>query len=240
MSFKEILEKQTKDLRLSSAEKASMRTALNEHLKAHPLSTLSRYYPVYRMVLSGAFSFVLLLVLAGGTSYAAQGSIPGDFLYPIKVRVNEPLRVALAPDDSAKAQTEATIALTRVDEAKTLAAKGKLNVSVSKELKKDFDTHATQALQYAANAKVTAGPAPAAPSSEDSSTSTTLTARSKATTTMKVSKEKEEEEQDEHGPLFTEIKTSLKVQATLLGDLEKQASSTTTTSLVASTTLLNN
>jgi hypothetical protein len=46
--------------------------------------------------------------------------------------------------------------------------------------------------------------------------------------------------QDEHGPLFTEIKTSLKVQATLLGDLEKQASSTTTTSLVASTTLLNN
>lgn len=238
MSFKEILEQQTKDLRLSSAERDSLRATLDAHLKAHPLSTLSRYYPVYRMVLSGAFSFVLLLVLVGGTSYAAQGSIPGDLLYPIKVRVNEPLRVALATDDSARAQTEATIATTRVDEAQTLAAKGKLNVSVSKELKKDFDAHATQALQYAANAKVTAGLAPAPLANESSGASTTLTTRSKATATTQVSKEKEEEE--EHGPLFTEIKTSLKVKATLLGDLEKQASSTTTTSLVASTTLLNN
>ena len=53
----------------------------------------------------------IILILAlmfggGGISYAAEGAVPGDALYPIKVSVNEEVRDLVAFSPEAKADWE--------------------------------------------------------------------------------------------------------------------------------------
>jgi len=43
-------------------------------------------------------------------------------LYPIKISVTEPIEVALASGDSAKAEVQVALASRRVEEAQTLAS----------------------------------------------------------------------------------------------------------------------
>jgi hypothetical protein len=91
---------------------------------------------------------VLLVVFAGaGTAAAAQGALPGDALYPVKVSVNEAVEVALATTPVARAQVQAKLAQRRVEEAEVLAAQGELTASTSAELAVNFETHAQAAVQ---------------------------------------------------------------------------------------------
>ena len=43
-----------------------------------------------------ALLIAVLVVIGGGTSYAAQTAVPGDFLYPVKTEVNENIESAFA------------------------------------------------------------------------------------------------------------------------------------------------
>src|SRR3989344_3616455 len=52
-------------------------------------------------------SLVIALMLGGGVSFAAEGSLPGDALYPVKVSVNEEVRGAITVGAEAKAEWEA-------------------------------------------------------------------------------------------------------------------------------------
>lgn len=77
------------------------------------------------------YTMPILLILAllasgGGVSYAAQGSLPGDPLYPIKVDVNEPVAGLFQFGAQAQAQWNAQLAQTRLQEAEQLAAQNKL------------------------------------------------------------------------------------------------------------------
>lgn len=73
-----------------------------------------------------AFAFVVaLVVFAGGsTSLAAEGSLPGDTLYGIKLSVNEKLEKALAVGEVARANVEVRHAQERLQEVELLAAQG--------------------------------------------------------------------------------------------------------------------
>ncbi len=69
-------------------------------------------------------SAFLALMLSGGTVLAAQASLPGDTLYPVK-RLTEKVEVALATSEKSKAEVEAAHAaerLTELSELKTKAA----------------------------------------------------------------------------------------------------------------------
>jgi hypothetical protein len=91
---------------------------------------------------------VVLVVFAGaGTAAAAQGALPGDALYPVKVSVNEAVEVALATTPVAKAQVQAKLAERRVEEAEVLAAQGELTPDTSAELAANFETHAQAAAE---------------------------------------------------------------------------------------------
>jgi hypothetical protein len=139
-SIEEILER-GKSVRLSEFDKNEIRKALI-NVMAEPQS--SRTYKRVRMI-SWSFSYLrvpltaaLILVLTGGTSFAAQSSIPGDVLYPVKVGVNEKVETLLAVGAKEVATVTAKHALTRLSEAEALAAHGKLDAETKVKIEEHF------------------------------------------------------------------------------------------------------
>jgi len=142
-------------IRLTSAEKSAMRARIFDALKGQSLESpelrtvLNRRSPYVfmsyhmRMALAG----LLLFVFAGiGTVSAAQGALPGDLLYPVKVSVNEKVEIALAPTPAAKVEVQVRLAERRIDEARELSVRGRLDDKTAKTLTDDFDEHSAQAL----------------------------------------------------------------------------------------------
>jgi len=87
---------------LSSDEKAKMRGELLQHIKASPVAVSSEAIPARAPRVSSPYSkylkrtgrvvaplMLVIIIIGGGTSYAAESSLPGDLLYPVKIHVNE-------------------------------------------------------------------------------------------------------------------------------------------------------
>ena len=90
----------------------------------------------------------LLLVVAflgGGTSLAAEGAVPGDFLYPVKVKFNEEVRAALAVSGEADASWEARRAERRLEEAVELSARGSIPAEAYARVEANFAASADRA-----------------------------------------------------------------------------------------------
>lgn len=136
---------------LSADERAHMRFVVKEYAamkpvrvpierETHALWTGFARYARY------AFAFLLVLALGSGSAaYAAEGALPGDTLYPVKVGVTEPIRTALQATPAEKASWEMTLATRRIDEATALAAKGSLSTSTEAVLAARFEASATAA-----------------------------------------------------------------------------------------------
>jgi hypothetical protein len=73
-----------------------------------------------RVAVSVLVGVILISMLAGGTAYAAQGSVPGDLLYPVKLGA-EDARLLIASDSSAKVKLNLEFAQTRLAEMNELA-----------------------------------------------------------------------------------------------------------------------
>lgn len=130
---------------LTPQERARMRGVLREYMAMKPIRPESFEKPRAVWFLSARFvvpglAFALILS-STGISYAAQGALPGDLLYPVKVHVNEPVRGALATSPATRAAWAADVAGERLKEAATLAAAGALSTSTQDELKSSFETH---------------------------------------------------------------------------------------------------
>jgi hypothetical protein len=142
-------------LSLTAEEKAGVRAYLSALVEAMPVRTVRtgaaprgqrqgispfslftrRFMPVFGLVLAASLA-------VGGVSYAAEGSLPGDALYPVKVAVNEEVRAAAAITPKAKAEWEAERAMRRLEEAERLAAKERLDAGVRAKLEQNFAAHA--------------------------------------------------------------------------------------------------
>lgn len=95
--------------------------------------------------LISSFAFVLVIAVVGSsTAYAAEGAVPGDFLYTLKVNISEPIRTALAISSEARAEVHARLAERRMEEAQVLAARGTLTADVKAGLEANFEQHATE------------------------------------------------------------------------------------------------
>ena len=143
-------------LSLTDAEHEAMRKELQLFMAAHP-ARMPAYSDVFEYVrttfshiefftstryTSAAVAFALVLCVGVGTSYAAEGAIPGDALYSVKVGVNEGVRAALATTPKAKAEWSTTVASRRLEEAETLAASGALTALTSAEIKQSLEASA--------------------------------------------------------------------------------------------------
>ena len=143
------LAKEGKKNALSAFEKSAMLARLQAEMKALPTHPQAGYLagrvqsPYAFFLARGVlvpFLF-MLLVVGSASAYAAEGAVPGDFLYPIKVSVTEPIRGALAVTAEAKASWHAEAVGRRMREAETLALRGELSPSRSAEIVADFDRH---------------------------------------------------------------------------------------------------
>lgn len=153
-NFKETIEK-AKKLSLSDKEKEVIKDNVLNFVSAHPVREMKEArllgqegYPLSRW-LSGIKQLtlnytmpvilILALLLGGGTAYASQSALPGDFLYPVKIDVVEPARGLLNFSDQAKAQWDIVLAQNRLSEAEKLGAEGKLDTTTKNDLAARFD-----------------------------------------------------------------------------------------------------
>ncbi|MFZ1987526.1 MAG: DUF5667 domain-containing protein, partial [Minisyncoccia bacterium] len=132
-----------KDTRLTDAERSRMLARLTSVMEERPVFTPGVRSPyVFHFPRAVTFALLFVFVVTGGTTYAAQGSLPGDVLYPLKTKVTEPLEGALAFGEEAKAKWHAGVAEERLTEAEKLAEKGKLDSTTSSKLAVAFTEHA--------------------------------------------------------------------------------------------------
>lgn len=136
------IKEELQNIKLTREEKSRM----FERIISTPIS--SPYTPVKSrftfMFSSLRYSLVLLLIiLLGGisTTYASLESIPGDKLYPIKLKVAEPILDTLSFTSEAKAKREATKALNRLEEAEKLIEKDALTKESRIFLETEFKKH---------------------------------------------------------------------------------------------------
>jgi hypothetical protein len=137
---------------LSPEERVRMRSMLAEYAAMKPVRLLHSSASGGRanssLFFIARYAFALLLVLAvgsGSVAYAAEGTLPGDLLYPVKVDVTEPIRTALQTTPAEEASWQMTLAARRIDEAATLAARGALSTSTEASLAARFEASASAA-----------------------------------------------------------------------------------------------
>ncbi|MBA3732951.1 hypothetical protein H0W91_01075 [Patescibacteria group bacterium] len=139
---------------LTISEKIKIHNRIDQYIEENPLSysTLQKTKQKYKVVspfytrlsfsmkLVPAF-FVALLFLSG-TSFAAQNTLPGDFLYPVKIRLNENAQTLFSFGAKNIALTEAVHANTRLMEIEKLSVQKKLNPETLEVAKISFNTEA--------------------------------------------------------------------------------------------------
>lgn len=76
----------------------------------------------------------VVIIVSGGVVRASHSAVPGDFLYPLKVDVTEPLRAALTFSPQAKAELATSLTVERLSEAERLATAGELDAPKQAEL----------------------------------------------------------------------------------------------------------
>lgn len=105
-----------------------------------PLITRFRQLKQKRMIplIIGA-----MLALSGGAgvSYAAEGALPGDTLYPVKIHVNEEIQSAFALSPKAEAALARKKVERRAAEAASLAAEHKLDAQAKLLLASETEIH---------------------------------------------------------------------------------------------------
>ncbi|HNW71737.1 MAG TPA: hypothetical protein PKZ36_03090 [Candidatus Paceibacterota bacterium] len=108
------------------------------------------------IVKKNSFAFYAMAVLlvfilgGGGTVYASLNSLPGNSLYPLKVKIIEPLRTTLTFSLEKKAQYESNLAVKRLVEAEILASNNELDSVKEKQINNLLEKHTT-ALNEAIN-----------------------------------------------------------------------------------------
>lgn len=142
-----------KDIKLSDSSRLRMEESLLEYARFHnvrvdesarsilqvPQST--SLFTLFKTKTMNVAILVLMLLIGGGTSFAAQVALPGDFLYPVKTEVNENVRSAFAIGADSEAELQTELIANRVAEAEELKAKGKLTAEVSAELMANIKKH---------------------------------------------------------------------------------------------------
>lgn len=124
------LKKGSREIRLTVEEKSVMRRALVQFARENPIMHTAEakhsravVSPYSFMRKARGFKIVSATViggiLIGGTvSFAAEGALPGNMLYPVKTEVNERVRSMVAVTPQAKAVWEVALVERRLSEMK--------------------------------------------------------------------------------------------------------------------------
>lgn len=143
MNTSEQGKKDIQNIRLSTQEREQI---LNRILKTPLPSPYQGSWHTWMSVRVSTYALALLLISAGTGStltLAAEGSVPGNLLYPLKISISEPIRSVLARSPEDKAVWEVEQIERRLNEAVRLAAKNELTeeraLALEKKLRKNTE-----------------------------------------------------------------------------------------------------
>lgn len=161
-NFEELI-KEARQFGLGSDEKNSLREKIFNFVHEHPVRKwnsvrhiqreeenssqwLNVLFPNFRNLIPNLrlmpIILVLTMLLGAGVSFGAEGALPGDPFYPVKVNVNEKVVGWLSLSQEARADWEARLASRRLEEAEKLAVDGRLNAENKNKIEANFDAHA--------------------------------------------------------------------------------------------------
>ena len=139
-------------MHLTREEKQFMQNSLVSFMQSRPVRDDRSARQLWqRSSVQSFYSFIfkpmpiiiaIVLLLGGGTAYAAEHSLPNQILYPVKIHINEEVRGFLALTPQAKADLDAHLAEVRLQEEETLAAQGQLTTSTKAQVEANFKAHA--------------------------------------------------------------------------------------------------
>lgn len=127
-NFQEQLRRLIGTVKLTDFERADMRARVTEYMEHLPLSpiqggmTQSHHVLLSSRLLVSAFA-AFVIVVSGSVSFAAEGSYPGDFLYPVKIYINEGVEGSLSFSSEDKLAWRVERLERRLDEVVTLVSR---------------------------------------------------------------------------------------------------------------------
>ncbi len=92
-----------------------------------------------------AAAFAVVLVTGGSIAWAAEDTLPGDVLYPVKTGLLEPMRAAMANDPADKAEKMADCARKRLLEAEKLLSGNRLTAENWQEIQTNMTANLDRA-----------------------------------------------------------------------------------------------
>ncbi len=133
--------KEIQNIKMTSLEKSqilenvlSFSVTENQPIKS-PYQGFSFSFLLKNTRLAYVVAVCLIFVLSsGGLVFASEASLPDSILYPIKVKIIEPIGGVLKFSAKEKAQYESKLSIKRISEAEALAQKNKLDDVNKKKL----------------------------------------------------------------------------------------------------------
>lgn len=149
------LKKTSREVRLTTPERSTMRAALVRFVADHPAVVpalpggviRSPHSFLRRMRNFKTASFLVIggVAIGGTVSFAAEGSIPGDILYPVKTEINERVRGVAAFTPQAKAGWEVKLVERRLLEIEELAALPEVSPEVEEAAQQNMKKYTERA-----------------------------------------------------------------------------------------------
>lgn len=144
-TFFEQLKNEATRIRMSDAERSLMRSELEAAMRYAPVRARGqgrRSRGLFPKVLAIGISSAL--VLGGSVAYAAEGALPGDSLYTVKLGVNERVLGATAVSVEAKIAWHEKKAERRIQELATLTYDARLTPDIAQELEARIEESAQE------------------------------------------------------------------------------------------------
>ncbi|MBT3835340.1 hypothetical protein HOF56_03780 [Candidatus Peribacteria bacterium] len=141
----------TQDLKLHKIEKRQSLIEIKKHMRDHPMQNFERrsIFNFFSLKLPAAVMIALLLISSGGVAaYAAEDSVPGEILYPVKIYVNEPLIERLHINPEKRARWSMRRLERRLEEAEMSAEKKVLTEDVLEHLERRIE-HRKEKMEHA-------------------------------------------------------------------------------------------
>lgn len=146
--FEEQLYKAGQKIGLTFDEREAMRARLLSSIAHSEREILSPYSPFFywrqvSMYVKPQYVSMALLVvlLVGGVSAAAERALPGEPLYQVKTSVNENVLGLFAFTPQSKAQLHTELAVRRLEEVEKLAIAGKLDATTTAAAEVKIDSN---------------------------------------------------------------------------------------------------
>ena len=164
-AFKE-LKKQAESVRLSSLEKSTMREKLVSHMRLRPAPVASGWYqglfsPIRKSAMRNNKTLPILislgLLVGGSVSFAAEGTTPGDLLYPVKIYLNENARGALLVTPQKRAEWEMRLVERRLQEMEKVTTQSNVSEKSVEKVQENFEKYTERVNARVAQLEVAGG-----------------------------------------------------------------------------------